>query len=60
MIKICLIIMHNIITKYNRMILKKFEDLFTPTDEIWKKIDYKNISQRNKINMIISNKKLIS
>jgi hypothetical protein len=42
------------------MILKKFEDLFIPTDEIWKKLDYKNISQRNKINMIISNKKLIS
>lgn len=59
MIKICLIIMH-IIIKYYRMILRKFEDLFTPTDEIWKKLDYKNISQRNKINMIISNKKLIS
>jgi hypothetical protein len=42
------------------MILRKLEDLFKPTEEIWKNLDYKNISQRNKINLIISNKKLIT
>jgi len=41
------------------MILQKFEDLFKPTESIWKNLNYKNISLKDKVNYIISNKKLI-
>jgi hypothetical protein len=41
------------------MILKNFEDIIKPLEETWKNLNYKNISMKNKINIIISNKKLI-
>lgn len=41
------------------MILEKFENIVEPTIEIWKKIGYKNIEAKNKLNLITNNKKLI-
>jgi len=41
------------------MILKKFEDIIKPVEETWKKLNYKNISMKNKLNQIIIHKKLI-
>ena len=41
------------------MILTKLEDLHTPIEESWSKLDYKNIELKNKINIITRNKKLI-
>jgi hypothetical protein len=41
------------------MILTKFEDIIIPIEETWKKLNYKNIPMKNKLNMIINNKKLI-
>jgi len=41
------------------MILEKFSDILIPIEEIWKKLDYRNIECKNKINIIINNKKLI-
>ena len=41
------------------MILKKFEDISIPTLEIWDRLNYMNIDAKNKLNYIISNKKLI-
>jgi hypothetical protein len=41
------------------MILTKLEDLSTPIEESWSKLDYKNIELKNKINIISRNKKLI-
>ena len=41
------------------MIFEKFEDIIVPTEEIWKNLNYKNIEAKNKLNFIVSNKKLI-
>ena len=41
------------------MIIDKFENIINPTLEIWDKIKYKNIEAKNKLNVIINNKKLI-
>ena len=41
------------------MILEKFEDISTPIEEVWKNLNYKNIEAKNKLNLIINNKKLI-
>jgi hypothetical protein len=41
------------------MILKNFEDILIPILKTWNKLDYKNIECKNKINLIIRNKKLI-
>ena len=41
------------------MILKKFDDLIIPTEEIWGNLNYKNIPHKNKLNCIVRNKKLI-
>jgi len=41
------------------MILKKFDDISVPIKEIHKNLQYKNINGKNKINEIISKKKLI-
>ena len=41
------------------MILKNFEDIIKPVEETWKKLNYKNIPMKNKLNEIINNKKLI-
>jgi hypothetical protein len=41
------------------MIFKKFEDLSVPITEIYKNLNYKNISTQNKINEILQKKKLI-
>jgi hypothetical protein len=41
------------------MILTKFEDICIPIKEIHKNLQYKNIEGKNKINIIISKKKLI-
>lgn len=41
------------------MILKKFEDIVQPIEDIWKNIKYKNIDAKNKYNQILANKKLI-
>ena len=41
------------------MILKNFDDIIKPIEETWEKINYKNIPMKNKLNMIINNKKLI-
>jgi hypothetical protein len=41
------------------MILTKFEDIIKPIEEIWKNLNYKNIPMKNKLNMIINDKKLI-
>ena len=41
------------------MLLNTFDELFTPTDIIWKNLDFKNIEYKNKINILIKNKKLI-
>ena len=41
------------------MILTKLEELSTPIEESWSKLDYKNIELKNKINIISRNKKLI-
>ena len=41
------------------MILTKLEELSIPIEELWSKLDYKNIELKNKINIIMRNKKLI-
>lgn len=41
------------------MILTKYEDLAIPLEDIWDKLNYKSISLKNKLNLLISNKKLI-
>ena len=41
------------------MILSKFEDIIKPIEETWKNLNYKNIPMKNKLNLIINNKKLI-
>lgn len=41
------------------MILEKYEDFFVPTEDVWSKLNYKNMSHKNKMNAIIKNKKLI-
>jgi len=41
------------------MILKIFDDIIKPLEETWEKLNYKNIPMKNKLNMIINNKKLI-
>jgi len=41
------------------MILKNFDDIIKPVEETWEKLNYKNIPMKNKLNMIINNKKLI-
>jgi hypothetical protein len=41
------------------MIIDKFEQLSIPINEIYTKLDYRNIESRNKINEIIAKKKLI-
>jgi hypothetical protein len=41
------------------MILKKYEDFFLPTEDVWSKLNYKNMVHKNKMNEIIKNKKLI-
>ena len=41
------------------MILKKFDDISVPIKEIHKNLQYKNIDGKNKVNQIISKKKLI-
>jgi hypothetical protein len=41
------------------MILKNFKDLIIPTELIWKNIQYKNSALKDKVNILIENKKLI-
>ena len=41
------------------MILSKFEDIIKPIEETWKNLNYKNIPMKNKLNIIMNNKKLI-
>lgn len=41
------------------MILKKFDDIFNPIINVWTKTSYKNINAKNKLNIILNNKKLI-
>lgn len=41
------------------MIFEKFEDIIVSTEEIWKNLNYKNIEAKNKLNLIVNNKKLI-
>jgi hypothetical protein len=41
------------------MILKKFDDIFLPIIGVWDKISYKNIDAKNKLNIILNNRKLI-
>lgn len=41
------------------MIFRKIEDFSTPIDEIYNKLNYRDINTKNKINEIISKKKLI-
>lgn len=41
------------------MIFKKFEDLLIPINEIYNNLNYRDIQTKNKINEIISKKKLI-
>jgi len=41
------------------MLLNNFNELFTPTDIIWKNLDFKNIEYKDKINILIKSKKLI-
>ena len=43
----------------SKMILNKFEDIIKPLEETWKRLNYKNITIKNKLNMIVNNKKLI-
>jgi len=42
-----------------KMILKKFSDILIPMQEIWEKLNYRNIECINKINILVNNKKLI-
>jgi len=41
------------------MILRIFNDIIKPIEETWEKLNYKNIPMKNKLNIIINNKKLI-
>ena len=41
------------------MILTKFEDIAKPLEDTWKNLNYKSIECKNKLNIIISRKKLI-
>jgi hypothetical protein len=41
------------------MLLNSFDELFTPTNIIWENLDFKNIEYRDKINLLLKNKKLI-
>ena len=41
------------------MIIRNLEDLLKPISETWKNLDYKNLILKNKMNLIIRNKKLI-
>lgn len=41
------------------MILSHFEDISKPTEDTWKNLNYKSIPCKDKLNLIIKNKKLI-
>ncbi len=41
------------------MIFTKYEDLSKPIEDVWSKLNYRNIECKNKVNEIISKKKLI-
>ena len=42
------------------MLLSSFNDLRVPTNEIYDRLNYKNIRVRDKLNLIIKNKKVIN